>query len=219
MHVMQIIAVQAESPQEAIGMVEYHLDARSGDWWDYYTVGGRWNGHFAAYTPGAASGGNVLSLVHHRDAFTTVLREVAVEQNETYLCHRDAAFGYPVAYVPDGGVEGADLWHVVGAAASSDEVLAARLTVKNAQSGAEVRSLFAALSLSEARQALNGFSPGVYALERMVALAEGDWTPDSGFLDAEGWDTNVSQYLERHGSKTYGEDGESPHLVVVDFHY
>lgn len=218
MHVAQIVAVEAAAPDEAVSAAEMLLDGSRNDWWDYYTIGGRWQGYFRSVADDAPEEGNVLSMSTHPDAFAAVLRDVSARQNETYLQHRDSAFGHAVTYVPDADIE-VPQWHVAGAACASDEDVAKRLTEANRQSATQVRDLFAATTLDEAQDVLSQFSFGVFALERMVEMAQGQWNPDSKFIDLEEFDTSARRYADRCGRRHGEGRALSPHLVVVDFHY
>jgi len=79
MHVLQYIAVKADTPEEAIDNVRTELESMLGNdgsttsWYDWFiTGGGRWNAEHEAYTDGAI---NMVVSSKDSEAFEKILSE------------------------------------------------------------------------------------------------------------------------------------------------
>ena len=75
MHYLHLISVQASNEEEALELVDSALDPYGrGDVWDYYTVGGRWDGYFS-------NGKNTLRYTDNPKEFIEVLEKHMESRN------------------------------------------------------------------------------------------------------------------------------------------
>jgi hypothetical protein len=93
MHVLQYIAVKADSPEEAIDNVRTQLEHIMGEsgsgatWYDWFiTGGGRWNPESEPYTDGAT---NMIVSSKDSEAFEKVLAESIEARLSEFNRYRD----------------------------------------------------------------------------------------------------------------------------------
>lgn len=221
MHVLHLIAVQyddldALTDSAAEGLLYETLG--DGEWFDYLSVGGRWDGFFnARYSLSLpSSSGNVLDVAAHPDAAYAALEQIARQQNEAFCSARDNITGAQVA--------AADLTgHVFGFPVERDEESAARATAMHQEMAAAWNGMLAAPSLTEARAVPNAGMAGFYA-SKMVRLLDGVWFSDSCYLDTIAHTSDPVWLMNglrgrADSAGLYAQDLAGIHLIAVDFHF
>lgn len=216
MHVLQIVGLiprdgkRADDPARAVEQALEEFMGRGTTWFDWFQIGGRWDGHFTETFPGLGVG-NVLSWAQHEQEIRQVLRDLGVRDNETYLSKRDAVLGTPVSYVE--GTVG----HVLAEPVVDDAGWAQRLTDANRETARAWQDVLAAGSLSEAR-ARSGVEMAAFYVERMMKMLMGEWSSDCSFclIDEEDGFVSSTDPLRFAETATARDAG---YLVAVDFHF
>jgi len=93
MHVLQYIAVKADSPEEAIENVRTELESQMGEfgsgstWYDWFvTGGGRFNPDSDPYTDGQT---NMIVSSHDSEAFELILKDCVEARMSEFNRYRD----------------------------------------------------------------------------------------------------------------------------------
>lgn len=216
MHTLHIVAVDTcteDGDQDAIALVQQFLDSDGPRWWDWYEIGGRWDGHFGQCFPETGTS-NVLSLRRHPTQFRAALQAAGLQQNEAFLNHRDSLTGATVRHLD--GVDG----HLLGEPVASDAYRADALTRANQGTQQAWASLMAAQDLpSVSQQMTHGLLMATYAADRVNDLVMGNWCPDSYFYSYDYGSANAAAYLSDWDSHTNRQEGTDTCLVAVDFHF
>lgn len=203
MHTVHLIALEYDPAVKLNdkAVTELLADALDGnsDWWDYYELGGRWEGYL--------DGRNFTTLVENPIKFEEILRSARAKQNSNFRRMRDEITGAAVA-VAD--LEG----HIFGLPVAQDEAVAARMTEANKESKAAWLRVLATDNLDDIDMDGNAMM-ALYRMRRLVNLADGRWNPDSIFYDCINGTANPTYLLQQ-----VREEGEH-HVVLaaVDFHF
>lgn len=208
MHVVQVVGVRCQGDAETtVESLLADLSSR-GMWFDWFEIGGRWDGFFAVQHPDAGlENGNVLSFSTHPELVREELGKIRRQQNETYLSVRDAVLGNAVEQVDNAR------GHILGFPVVDDPAVAARLTKYNRDVAEGWKAILNAPSLNEARTADPTFT-AAYEVNRLIDMCHETWNSDSGYVDLDNESTRVDYLLE-----DLGKPDISTHLVAVDFHF
>lgn len=219
MHVVQSILVEEPGLDPAMIGEDFSIDVPEG-WWDYYSVGGRWDGYFGEkhgdVWPALREHPNVIPVAEFPDAALRELEAVVARQDHAFLSARNNLTGSVVGVADLDG-------HVFGFPVAPSEEIAERMTQSHRQMAAAWAGVLQAGSLIEAREVPNNGMAAYYA-RNMIRLLDGEWFADSGFydrvaggalprylMDALRGDTSAASY--------YPKDFKDLFLVTVDFHY
>lgn len=205
MHAVHLIAVEAEDEDEAIAAAEHAIEGYgNGDVWDWYEVGGRWDG--------ALKEKNVLCYLEDPDEFRKAVAMALEYRNREFTSLRDKLAGTVVT--EDDVGETTSFGFPIGPD-KKDEV-AANITKGNQEVKFAFDKLLAAKSLEHyhARQDLgfNGNMVGYY-LRKLGTLVADYYCFDSFFFDGAYGSTHPDNLWERCGN----EPGRQ-WLVVLDLH-
>lgn len=224
MHVMQIVGVSADSASDVPGMLDYHFEG-SNHWWDYYHVGGRWEGFFTELTgdPSLAQfeGGNILSWNDHNEHARDVLHAVARERDLAFLDFRDQVTGAPVRHLenPD-DPDDTGLRYLMGEAVCGDAATAKRMTASRETTARDWAAITTATSLRDVTSAIGtGYHGGFYAMAKMLELVEQDWGSESLFYFAGYGNADIDYFIECADNARRDGDSEPYFLAIVDFHF
>lgn len=205
MHYVHLIALPlpASSSNETIEAY-LHVNWRA-PWWDYLTVGGRWEGFFSELLnkPDLVN----PDVVPAADGATrkAVYDWVIRHQNEGFLEYRDKLIGAEVA---ESDVSG----HVWGLPVAPTAARAAEMTAHNVKTASEWQQLLDSGGILDAR-AKGRFGMATYYASKLIDLVEGRWESDTGFYDFVNWTCNPAELLEMPADKL-----ENVCLAAVDFH-
>lgn len=214
MHVLQHLLVNATDESRAISSAD--IVAGQAEWSDWYQVGGRWNNEFSERFPDISStlrNGNVLPVWEYPSQAVEVLQGAVKRQDRAFLEARDALVGNPVAVSDVSG-------HIFGLPIADSAGAAKRISETNRKHSQEWQAILSSSTLEEAQQS---FSLSTHYAQRLVALIDSVWNPDSAFFDAISHSTNpryLLQALTGAGGSTSEYSRDIPlFLVTVDFHF
>jgi hypothetical protein len=200
MHVLHLILIEAD---EAEDITDESLPFYEGEshWWDWFEIGGRWNG--------CLDGKNVLPLSDVANA-REALEGVIIRQEAEFTDMQRKLSGAPItkADAPD---------YVFGLALPDKDGYVGRTNEANAATARAFRDVLSAPSLAAAHAVMAETPHSLigYYIERFGKFIDGDWTPDSGFWDSVDYTANPKSALAKLGT----EDAEGLFLVACDFHY
>jgi len=203
MHIAHIIAVEATNAEEAASAAgEAISDYGDGRVWDWYVVGGRWEG--------SLEGGNTLQYSANPKAFRKAV--------ENMLQYRDEEFMKLQSKLTGKDVTAEELTNdtVFGIPITDPEGAAKRVSEDNRRARREVGRLFEASSLKEAQHPTDTEYPGrmvAYYLRKFANCILGEYSFDSRFFDGEEHTT------ESEGLWVRCDDSpEEQWLVLLDLH-
>jgi hypothetical protein len=210
MHVVHLLAVTAESAEDAIKIVDSNLGAteEGSTWWDWYEIGGRWDGFLGEFSEGAT---NVLCCTDKEGA-RKALEWVARSQNYAWREVRDLMTGRQVS--PDEAPE-----YIFGIPTGSSPEQRQHWADRTSEQNAESKELLDQMLASD--EVPNpGWGGGVgwlvpWRIKQGMKLAQGEWYSDSHFWDVEAYTARPDEVLDGLDDGT----ADSTYLVVVDFHY
>jgi hypothetical protein len=223
MHVIQVLLVHVPQLTSAAAAAAVQEALPGQDWYDYYDIGGRWDGHLGQWAPDLADP-NVMALDH--PAALSVLADLARTQDQTLA---EAQAQIRGAHVGVSDLSG----NIFGLPVEPTPAAAAAATARNQQMAQTWEQILTAASLSEARQASAGPAGlTTYMVRRLLDLVDGVWTSRSGFYYPEHYSTDPADALALRQSRqsapgATGQDAEQdaeqgteliPALVAVDFH-
>lgn len=212
MHTVHLIAVEydvrdtegrpcaALSPETVSRLVDDAMPTSPEPWWDYYSVGGRWAGFF--------DGADYLTFHANPTVFAEALREVGARQDDRFRGFRDHITGAQVGVSDLSG-------HVFGLPVERDEAAAARATATNRASREAWHRVLAAQTIEELETDFDA-QMALYRVNRLVALVEGRWNPDSMFYDTINTTAHPGE-LGRQLLQNQPDHGLA--LVAIDFHF
>jgi len=210
MHTVHIIALAYRldtepNTQKVEELLELSLGEES-SWWDYYVLGGRWDGYFGEDR-------NYISYASNPAEVLTALKSAQEAQDTNFRSFRDSLAGATVAVADVSG-------HIFGLPVQPDQAAADRLTASNKETLDAWQRVLKADTINDIARDFQA-QWALYRAGRIVSLVNGEWNPDSMFYDTinQVSDTNV---LLNYLSQTYRQ-GEEPQqglvLAAVDFHY
>jgi hypothetical protein len=203
MHVLHLIAVEADSEEEAVEMAEAAIEPYGdGQVWDWYSVGGRWKGLFGLNKDGTDK--NVLQFAEDPEQFRKSLGRVADSQNREFKENLDKILGREVAEADIKGLWGMEVPDKKGAAE--------RVSASNKEFG----DLFSSLTRMEklpGDSGPNGYGMLGYYLKKLGESLCGSYVFESYFYDSVIYETRVHDTMLRCES-----DPEKQYLVAVDLH-
>ena len=218
MHVVHILAAYADPHTCDDGTVQALLDeySASDTWWDWFEVGGRWDGYFAQWLPelsGALANSNVLPVPLFPSEALQALEGIQRTRNEVFLSHRDKLTG-AVVHDSAGSMDG----HLFGLPVSDSKEAADRQTAVNQGYAAEWQTVLTTESLND----LTGqWLMSLYYARRVVDMVEGRWHSDAYFhsLVPEVGSLEDVMNAIRGGQSLMSESGVPLCLIAVDFHF
>jgi hypothetical protein len=204
MHVIHLIAVEAEDEEEAVDTAESALGPYGdGDVWDWYAVGGRWDGYLG--------GENACCYGKNPAVFLSALQKAEEFQNADFREMRDHLTGRRVPAREVGN-------SVIGIPIGPDHKaeVAERISARNAQSKEVFGYLKKAKTLMEfdilAKDNPETFLFGWY-LKRLGQHLMGNYHFESYFLDTVEHTTRFGPLRQRTA-----DDPMHQWLVAVDLH-
>ena len=207
MHVLHVIAVEADDAEDARVEAESAIEPYgNGQVWDWYEVGGRWDGVF--------EGSNMLNYAKNPEGFKAALERVRNNQNSEFCEALDTVLGRTV------GAENVDD-NVFGIPVEDKEGMAERMNESNRKWGALWKRLVKQRVLpandpefgEDAGHAAMGMLG--YYLRKVGNALSGNYTFNSYYYDAVWGGTETSQVLERC---EFEDAGERQWLVAIDLH-
>jgi hypothetical protein len=213
MHVLQIVLLGLPELTTAAAAAELGRALPAEDWYDWYDVGGRWDGHLGQYAPDLADP-NVMAL--HHPAALSVLGDQARTQDQALAEAQAQVRG---AHVGVSDVDG----HVFGLPVAASPAAAATATAHNQALAQTWQAMLSAPGVDAAQTAgrhLPGFLT-THVVRRLVDLIDGVWTPQSGFYFPAEQTTSIPAALDlRQEALRRGPDRPlTLALVAVDLHY
>lgn len=220
MHYMHRIVVLADDEDEAVSLAEVAIEPYGdGKVWDWYTVGGRWSGHF--------KGKNALRYTDDPKLFAEEVEAAYDNQNEDYLRYRRMVSREPFTQsdVPEHITSELEkLGESQGSISDRSREWVDRNNEQLAKDHEGVKAVLGSASLAEAWDAEEKHSLASYYLKKMTLLVDGSYTSDSHFLDAreDGWITANTRGLQDYIRETEfdgrTEELERLWMVVIDMH-
>jgi hypothetical protein len=218
MHYMHRVVVVADDEDEAIAMAEGSVEPYQGPVWDWYTVGGRWNG--------ALNGKNALRYTDDPKLFAEEVEAAYKAQNADYLRYRRMVSGEPFtqADVPEWITSELEkLGESQGSISDRSQawIDGSNESLKKDHEG--VKAVLGSASLSEAWDAGAGRWLASHYLKKMTQLVDGSYTSDSHFFDGrDGEQTSKTRRLQDYIRETEfdgrTEELERLWMVVIDMH-
>lgn len=210
MHVLHFVLVKTENPEprETLATI---LGSESGYWWDWYEVGGRWDGVLLNDFPNLKlEDKNVLPLKDYPVEGLKIIQECHLIQERTFVDARAKILGTPVAVAGDNG-------HVFGIPIARTQDIADEETRENQLYADTWQKLLLAPSL-EAVQKDPNVGMLSYYMGRAMDLVSGRWTFDSAFFDSAWGNADALRTLEELRAKS-AEELDGYYLIAVDFHH
>lgn len=193
MHFLHLVLVSAGDEDEALQEVECALDPFNGEVYDWYIIGGRWNGFL--------KGKNILRYDEDPDFFRSTLRDCKRNQDRQFIELVNCFNGATVTESQIG-----DIHPVIGLPIVNKQAVAEENTRHNQHFSKVWEKVLASKEVPrlEGNDAMLG-----YYLKRLGNLLNGFYNSSSGFLDTE-QDTCLPN--------PDGEFTKDNYLVVVDIH-
>jgi hypothetical protein len=191
MHYLHVVAVEAEDATGAVTAAEEFLSSYTDEVFDFYTIGGRWDG--------VLGGTNVLCAADDLDGFRRAVTSMLENRAEDLRRLRDQVTGRAVNAEEVRPFAGLPIPDPVGAAE--------RISAGNAEMAAAVSAAVAA-DVPDGASELVGF-----VLKRLGQLLSGDYCTDSYFFDAEAFEATPVELWGR-----VAHDPARQWLVAVDLH-
>jgi len=203
MHVLHLIAVEADSKEEAVEMAEAAIEPYGdGQVWDWYSVGGRWKGLFGLNEDGTDK--NVLQFSEDPEQFRKSLARVAESQNREFTENVDKVFGRTITE--------ADVRNLWGLEVHDKKGAAERISESNKEFGEKFSALKDLDKLPEDDGPMGFGMLGFYLIKIGQSLS-GRYCFESYFFDAVIYGTRVQDTMHR-----CEESPEHQYLVAVDLH-
>lgn len=210
MHVLNFILVKTENPEprETLGTI---LNSGGEAWWDWYEIGGRWDGVLISDYPHLKlEDRNVLPIRDYPVEAMKIIEECHRIQERTFVDARAKVLGTPVTVTGNNG-------HVFGIPVARTKEIADEETKENKLYAETWQKMLIAPSL-EAVQKDPNVGMFSYYMGRMIDIVSGRWTADSAYFDSAWGNADALRSLEELRSKPVEELGDF-YLVAVDFHY
>lgn len=204
MHIVHLIAVEADDDDEAIEAAEAGIeDYGNGDVWDWYQIGGRWEGHL--------DGENTCCAAKKPQIFTAALDSVAKAQERHFKELQDRFTGRQIVIkdVPD---------YALGFPISDKKGCAERISESNVSMKKTFDMMLGAKDLKTWKflaqgQGADGYMLGYY-LRQLAKACSGD----SYHFDAYFWDTlEYTSWVDATRQRA-ATNPERQWLVTVDLH-
>lgn len=212
MHVLHLIAVEADSEEEAIMEAEAAIDGYGeGRVWDWFEVGGRWSGLFGTTSDGESK--NVLAYSDDPVQFEESLSRCDASQNREFCETLDKIFGRNVFPEDARDFFGRDL------SQSEREEMAERVTRSNEATGKAFESLrtMSEMPTSSACPTQVPFTSDPYhlgyLLKKLGKQLTREYDFNAYFWDRIEWTTSTGPARER-----CEEEPSKQYLVALDLH-
>jgi hypothetical protein len=197
MHYVHLVAVEAESDDEAIQHAEEAIEQYGeGDVWDWHEVGGRWDGYL--------DGKNVLRFSDNPAVFKQAIEGIRATRNDNIKSIIDTLSGKVIG--PD------EVRSSLGLNILDPEGSAQRISAYNVQGQAEFQSLLDATDYVAWAEEHVGSLMG-YQLYKLGKLLAGHYASDSHFYDGVAQDPSFQYVTARVVT-----DPTTQWLVVMDLH-
>lgn len=211
-------ALELTAATEAVANAIPDLNSR-GAWYDWWSVGGRWDGYFDQMFPHLdLADGNVLPVQGNEPEVLDFLKRAQKRIDAAYCEVRDQITGAKVAQSDVDGI-------IFGLPVASSAEEAQRRTSENEAVSREWHRLLSLDSLetyhNERGVHWDQYRP-VYAITTIADLVNGVWNDESGYLDSienTARPARLAQVLldpDKHADR-YPLDSLA--LVAVDFHF
>lgn len=204
MHALHLLAVEAEDKDEALELVDTYLEPfGDGLVWDWWAVGGRWEGYFE----NGASKENVLCYAEDEEKFRNNLLRIDEAQDRVFKRLIEKVFGLepsPSTIVDFFGQELSEEQKVARANREFEDNKRFKAAFDRLKEGRPIwdRSLY------NQDQRLG------YVLKDLGDCILRRYNSESGFWDGLEYTTSVRPTLER-----CTEDPNNQFLVAVDLHF
>ena len=211
MHIVHIIASEGADADDARLMAENGIEGYgNGDVWDWYEVGGRWEGFIGA-TYGETGeeqvpGVNQLCYAENPELFNETIDNAISGRNAELLEALHAIRGDVISseVVPE---------HFMGLPIDNKEAVAKRVSEQNVAHSAEWQALLACNTVADLDK-INGQHHLVfYKVYKLMKGVMGHYDFDSRFYDADAGSTGRSYVDDRKGC-----DPDKQWITVFDLH-
>jgi len=211
MHVLHLIAVEANSEEEAIMEAEAAIDGYGeGRVWDWFEVGGRWSGLFGTTSDGKNK--NVLAYSDDPEQFEESLSRCDASQNREFCETLDKIFGRNIFPEETYDFFGRDL------SQSEREEMAERVTKTNVATGKAFECLRTMSEVpTKSSFPTQPFSSDPYhlgyLLKKLGMQLTREYDFNAYFWDRIEWTTSTGPARER-----CEEEPSKQYLVALDLH-
>jgi hypothetical protein len=207
MHYRHVIMVEASSPEDAIEAAEEGIAPYGmGEVWDYYIVGGRWEGNL--------NGRNVVCLADDQETFMQALIALRAEQQEEFLRLRRRLKGDEPGPPPEW------LNNPLETLSESGGLVTERtrrwMEIESVNI-ARVNGLWKTLMTCENLDAVDGNESGLWDINKFLDLVRGKYTSSSMFFWTNETSARASAAIE-YVNKLEDKDKARMYLVVMDLH-
>lgn len=195
---MHLIAVEAADAEEAINEAEHAISSYGdGDVWDWYTIGGRWEGYLG--------GANTLRFTDNPELFVQSVTDALKSQDATFRECKEYITGNHITLesAPD---------HVLGLPLNNKEGYVERHNKLIDEYHEHFKQVMTADSLSDLDHKVGMVG---YYLRKLGSLVGGYYTFDSMFYDSVYGSPSAEAIKKRIVDP---ERAHLQHLVVVDLH-
>jgi hypothetical protein len=197
MHIMHLIAVEADDEEDAVSAAEEAiLPYGEGDVWDWYEVGGRWEGYF--------DGKNVVNFKENPEEFRKGLSSAAKAVNDEF---RDLANKLSGKEIHETDTKD----HLWGIPVKDRKGVAERVTAHNEGTKELFDQVLSMDSLPPRNLEIGMLG---YCMSNLGKLLCGQYQFHSFFFDAVAHEARVTDVMGR----CEDEEGHRQYLVVVDLH-
>ena len=195
MHFPHLIAVEADDASEAVEMAENAIEGYgNGNVWDWYEVGGRWNGEL--------EGNNTLCYSENSESFTKHIDRCKESRKRELFSILDKLNGTQIG--PD------DVHDKYGLGISDPVKSAKNISEDNKKHATEFQEI---LKLKDLPSSDTTFSMTGYYLHKLGSLISDYYTADSYFYDAAYGSSSFKAIAER-----CKEEPSRQWLVAIDMH-
>ena len=195
MHFPHLIAAEADDASEAVEMAEYAIEGYgNGNVWDWYEVGGRWNGEL--------EGNNTLCYSENSESFTKHIDRCKESRKRELFSILDKLNGTQIG--PD------DVQDKFGLGIPDPEESANRINEDNKKCAAEFQEI---LKLKDLPSSDITFSLIGHYIYKLGSLISDYYTADSYFYDAAYGSASFEAIMER-----CKEEPSRQWLVLIDMH-
>lgn len=219
MHTLQLFLIETPSQISKDTVEEkilHALEYSGQDWYDYYTLGGRWDDYFQQIAEEQEKELNIqlpffLPYLNNEHIFEACIKDIEKIRNRNFLEFRDHLTGAPVAHADHN--QG-----FFGMQTRENPEVAERLSQANKDSAIEWQRILKSPDLKTAQEG-SYFNMSLYYGKKLIQLIEGKWNSDAHFYDSTRDITNLYDILEYFKTGDADKAFHNSGLVVVDFHY
>lgn len=204
MHYLHLIVVPKAATSVPEVLTQYIQQQGPEAWWDWFSIGGRWDGHLAELLPNRELD-NPNMAVLDAELRSILIADINRHQDRVFLEARDKLTGSVVA---ESDISG----HVFGLPVAPNAQQAAAMSAENASSAQDWAAILSSPTAAAARD-LSRRPLVTYYTRQLLDLLDNSWTSESGFYDYVNFTTDPRQLL-----RMTPEQMADTVVVAVDFH-